>query len=394
LVDSSLVRPETRGGEPRFSLLETIREYALERLADGGDWEEAHDGHAAYFLALAAPTAAELAGPGQLAWLDRLEAERDNVWAAMSWLVEHGPLEQAVHMLSVSWRFWWLHGHAAQFADLGEEIAAKSEQLPPYQRAMALTGTGFMLIANGDQARAQTLFEQSLPLYRPAREKLHVVLTASVLATLARLAALRRDYPGASELLGQSQALLRELDDNDLAQDQRLQYLLATAVGDNFLGQVRLSQGDNDGAARLFTDGLTAARRAQDRVAVLVSLHDLALSSQAQGDLAGAATHLKKGLALAAEAGDETSTAYYLEALAVVARQQDNPQCAVRLLAAARSLLQTRGSGWLHAYVPRVAHDDAVLAALRSRIGDAAFQEAQAWGESIGSTRARECALE
>ena len=163
---------------------------------------------------------------------------------------------------------------------------------------------------------------------------------------------------------------------------------------DNFLGQIRLSQGDNDGAARLFTDGLTVARRAQDRISLLISLYDLALASQAQGDLAGAAGHLKEGLALAAEAGDETSAAYYLEGLAAVAGQQDNPQRAVRLLAAARSLLEARGSGWLHAFVPRVPHDDAVLAALRSRMGDAAFEEAQAWGGSTGSRRAREYALE
>ena len=108
----------------------------------------------------------------------------------------------------------------------------------------------------------------------------------------------------------------------------------------------------------------------------------------------GAAGHLKEGLVLAAEAGDETGAAYYLEGLAAVARQQDNPQRAVRLFAAARSLLEPRGSGWLHAFVPRVSHDDAVLAALRSRIGDAAFEEAQAWGGSVKSTRAVQYALE
>jgi hypothetical protein len=83
-----------------------------------------------------------------------------------------------------------------------------------------------------------------------------------------------------------------------------------------------------------------------------------------------------------------------VEVLAAVAGQQDNPQRAVRLLAAARSILDARGSGWLHAYQPRVPHDDAVLAALRSRMGDAAFEEAQAWGGSAGSKRAVEYALE
>jgi predicted ATPase len=394
LVDSSLVRAETRDGEPRFSLLETIRDYALERLADGGDWVQAHDRHAAYFQALAEPAGADLAGPAQLAWLRRLETEHDNAWAAMSWLVGQGHIDQATHLFLMTWRFWWLRGHLAELARLGDEIVAGSEALPPYQRALALTGTGFMLLANGDPARAQTVFEQSLPLYRQTSEKLAVITNATVLAVLGHLAAIRRDYTGASKLLDEGQALVQEFRDEDLTGYDRLQQLLTITFMDNFLGQVRLSQADNDAAARLFTDGLTVARRANDRIPVLVSLYDLALSSQAQGDLAGAAGHLKEGLAIAAEAEDETSAAYYLEALAAVADQQDNPQRAVRLLFAARSQLEASGSGWLHAYVPRAPHDDADLAALRARIGDVAYQEARAWGRSIGSRQARQYALE
>ena len=393
LVDSSLVQADTRGAEPRFALLETIREYALERLRDG-DWRGAHDWHAAYLLALAEPAAAELAGPGQLAWLDRLETEHDDLLAAMFWLVDQGPPEQAVRLFWVTWKFWWLRGHTAEHARLGADIAANSERLPPHQRTIALSATGFILISNGDQAKAETLFGQNLPLYRQVSGKLGVVLTATILGVLGYLAAQRRDYPRATDLPGQSQALLRKVRDDDLTGYDRLQHLLTVALVDNFLGQVRLSQGDDDTAARLFTDGLTVARRAQDPISLLISLYDLALTSQAQGDLAGAAGHLKEGLALAADAGDETSAAYYLEGLAAVAGQQDNPQRAVRLLAAARSLLEAKGSGWLHASVPRVPHDDAVLEALRSRLGEAAFEEAHAWGASIGSRRAREYALE
>src|SRR5262249_15781723 len=163
--------------------------------------------------------------------------------------------------------------------------------------------------------------EQSLPLYRRLQGKLCVVLTAAVLGTLGRLAALGGDYARAGELLAQAQALLSELGDDDFAGYARVQYLLFTAVATNSLrhvhpGQVRRSQGDHDGAARLFTDGLIPARRAQDRILTLGSLYDLALSSNAQGDPAGAARYLKEGLAVAAEAGDETSAAYYLEGLA------------------------------------------------------------------------------
>jgi predicted ATPase len=394
LVDSSLVRPQTRGGEPRFALLETIREYALERLRERGDWVQARDRHAAYFLALAGPADADLTGAGQLAWLDRLETEHDNLWAAMSWLAGHGPLEQAVQLSLVTWRFWWLRGHAAEYARVGDDFVSGSKDMPPYQQAMALTQAGAVLAANGDLARGRQLFEQSLPLYRQASENLGVILNAIVLAALGRFAGVSQDYVGASRLLDESQAVLRGLRDEDLAGYDRLQHRLAAVLVDNFLGQVRLAQGDNDAAAQLIADGLAVARRAQDRISLLVSLYDLALARQAQGDLAGAAGHLREGLAMAGMVGDETSAAYYLEVLAAVAGQQDNPQRAVRLFAAARSILDTRGSGWLHAFVARVPHDDAVLAGLRSRIGDAAFQEAQAWGRSAGSKAAVEFARE
>ena len=396
LVDSSLVRPQTRRDQPRFSLLETIREYALERLADSGDWVEAHDRHAAFFLALAEPADADLTGTGQLAWLDRLETEHDNLWAAMSWLAGHGPLERAVHLSLVSWRFWWLRGHSAEYARLAGDFVAGSEGMPPCQRATALTEAGFILIGNGDLAGAQQLFEQTLPLYKQDNERPAglVTMNALVLVELGHLAALRRDYAAAGRLLDQGQTLLRDLRDDDLTGYDRLQQQLTLGYLNSVLGQIRLAKGDNDAAARLFTDGLAVARHAQDWNPLLVLLYDLALATQAQGDLAGAAAHLHEGLALAAEAGDETSAAYYLEVLAGIAAQQDNPQRAVRLFAAARSILDARGSGWLRAFVPRVPHDDAVLAGLRSRIGDPAFEQAQAWGRSAGSTRAMEYARE
>jgi predicted ATPase len=396
LVDSSLVRPQAGGGEPRFVLLETIREYALDRLRGSGDWVQAHDRHAAYFQALAEPADADLTGTGQLAWLDRLETEHDNLWAALSWLAGHGQLEQAVHLSLVTWRFWWLRGHAAELARLGDDLVAGSKDLPPHQHAMALTRAGFITIANGDPARGQQLFEQSLPLYQQDTERapLPVTLNALVLAVLGYLAAFRHDYAAAGRLLDQGQAMLGELRDDSLTGYDRLQQQLAVALVDNGLGQIRLAKGDNDTAARLFTDGLAVARRAQDWIPLLMLLYDLALARQAQGDLAGAAGHLQEGLTLAAEASDETSAAYYLEVLAGIAAQQDNPQRAVRLFAAARSILDARGSGWLHAFTPRVPPDEAVLAALRSRIGDPAFNQAQAWGRSAGTKRAVEYALE
>jgi predicted ATPase len=390
LVDSSLVGAETWDGEPRFALLETIREYALERLRDSGDWTALHDRHAAYFSGFAEPAEAELQGSGQLAWLGRLETEHGNLGAALSWLADTGQLEQAVHLVWATWRFWWLRGHAEELARYEEIIVANDGRLPPQERALALSGAGFTLIAGGDQAKARPLFEQSLPLYQQAGDSLGAALAA---AALAHLLASRHEDARASGLIEQALGQLREVGHSHLAAAERLQYLLDMALADNFLGQLQLAQGDHDRAAQHFTDGLSAARSAPDRLTILVSLYDLALSRQAQGDLAEGARLLKEGLSLAAEAGDEPSVAYYLEALAAVAAEHDNPERAVCLLAAARALLQASGSGWLHAYVPRAPHDDGVLAALRSRAGDAAFTRARARGEAFVGSGAVQYAL-
>ena len=390
LVDSSLVRPQARDGEPRFGLLETIREYALERLRDRGDWREADDSHAAYFLAFAEPTPAELQGPGQLAWLDRLETEHGNLGAAMSWLVEHGKLESAIHLSWATWRFWWLRGHAEELASFGD-VLARSEELPPRQRALALSGAGFGLFAGGDRVGAQPLLERSLPLYRQAGDTLGAALAAGV---LGHLLASRHEYARASELLEQTLASLQETGGDELAGPERVEHLLGLALVCNILGQIRLSQGEHDRATQLFTEGLNAAHSAPDRFTILVSLFDLALGRQAQGDLASASGRLREGVSQSAEAGDESSVAYYLEALATVARLQDHPERAVRLLAAAGALLQAKGSGWLHALVPRAPHDDGLLAGLRARMGDAAFEQAWTQGRSLGGSRAVAYALE
>jgi len=389
LVDSSLVQPLVHDGEPRFGLLETIREYALERLRDGADWREAHDRHAAYFLALAEPAPSELQGPGQLVWLERLETEHGNLGAAMAWLVEHDQIESAIHLSWATWRFWWLRGHAAELASFGD-IPAKSDHLPPQLRALALSGSGFGLFASGDLATAQPLLERSLPLYREAGD---VLGAATAAAMLGHLLALQHQDVRAPELLEQTLAQLQEAGSDRLAGPERAQHQLDVALVCNFLGQIRLSQADHNRAAQLFAEGLTAARSAQDRFTILISLYDLALSSQAQGDLAGAADRLQEGVAQSDEAGDQTSVAYYLEALAAVAMRLDNPERAVHLLAAAGALLEAKGSGWLHALVPRAAHDEGVLAALRSRVGDAAFEQAWTRGQSLGGSDAVEYAL-
>jgi predicted ATPase len=374
LVDASLVRPADLHGEPRFAMLETIREYALERLAAGAEWRAAHDRHAAYFLAIAESAESRLRGAGQVVWLERLETEHGNLAAAMTWLLDQDHIESAHLLGATTWRFWWLHGHAEELLRYGERIMANGEHLAPAQLGYAQSGVGFALIASGDRARAETLFEQSLSLFRQIPDKPGIAMAAGA---LGHLAALRHEYARAGQLLQESLALQRELD-----QDESI------ALAYNFLGQIPLSQGDPERAAQLFAQGLDLSRRLPGSFPLLVSLYDLALSSQTRGDLAGAAELLKEGLTLAAEAGDEASVGYFLTRLSGVARLQDNPERAARLLAAAEALLQATGSGWLLAYVASAPPDDDALTALRSQLGEAKFQQARAQGESMGRRRA------
>jgi tetratricopeptide (TPR) repeat protein len=197
----------------------------------------------------------------------------------------------------------------------------------------------------------------------------------------------QHDYQRAGEVLEQARNLKLEAGTGERSGPERVQYLLVAALVDNFLGQIQLSNADYDRAAQLFTAGLDAARSTPDRFTILISLYDLALTSQARGDLDGARGLLRQGLSLAAEAGDESAAAYYLEALAAIARQQDDPHRAAWLLAAAGAQLQASGSGWLHAYVPRAPHDHSVEAELRSRMGDAAYEQAAAHGRSLTGAR-------
>ena len=384
LVDSSLVQPETRGDEPRFGLLETIREYALGRLRDSGAWQEAHDRHAAYFTALAKPAESELRGDGQLAWLNRLEAEAGNLSAALSWLMDQDRLDQAITFIWMTWRFWFLRGHLGEIARHRKEFLANRREMATHERALALSGTGFTLIADGEPDEAQSVFEQSLPLFRETGDLLGGALAA---AALGHVLASQHDDERAGEVLEQARNLKLEAGTGERSGQERVQYLLVVALVDNFLGQIQLGKADYDRAAQLFTAGLDAARSTPDRFTILISLYDLALASQARGDLDGARGLLRQGLSLAAEAGDESAAAYYLEALADVARQQDDPQRAAWLLAAADAQLQASGSGWLHAYVPRAPHDHSVEAELRSRMGDAAYEQAAAHGRSLTGAR-------
>jgi predicted ATPase len=371
LMDASLVRQEEGTVEPRFTMLETIREYARERLSDGAQWREAHERHSRYFTTLAEQAAPELEGPSPMAGLDRLEVDYDNLRAAMEWLVEQGPLVSAVELGWAIWRFWWFRGHTEEWARLGEKILAESDELPPFDLARALAGIAYMLLASGEKAKAQPLFERSLPLFEQAGNEFCVALAEG---SIGYLSVVNHEYDRATRLLNKSLELQKQLGNDAYV-----------ALVYNFLGQIPLSQGDAGRAAELFTKALAAARCVPDRLSLLLSLYDLAVSRQVLGDLTSAAGLLGEGLTLSAETGDEASVAYHLQELATVLGKLGDPERAARMRAAAASLLDAVGTGWLQAYMPPRPTEADVTADLRSQLGAAAFDES--WGQGVAMGR-------
>jgi predicted ATPase len=167
LLDKSLLlQLEGVDGEPRFTMLETIREYALERLAASGQADVIRQRHADYYLALAEAAEPELRGPQQRHWLDRLEDEHNNLRAALRWCSESGKVEQFGKISGALWWFWIVHGHWSEGRSWFEQALARSGNLSTPVRAKMLLGVGFMTGGMGKYDRANEACAESLRLYR------------------------------------------------------------------------------------------------------------------------------------------------------------------------------------------------------------------------------------
>jgi predicted ATPase len=379
LLDHSLVRQEGRDGEPRFGMLETIREYALERLQSSAVWQATCDRHAEYYLVLAEAAEPELKGPNQLAWLKRLETDHDNLRAALTRFLSQDQIALAARLGWGLWMFWWLKRHINEGARWFEEMLTKSGSLPPYPRARVLSGLGMQVEVRGDESRAQVLFEQSLPLYREVKDKPGI---AKATGMLGRLAMLRGDYATAETLLEESQTLYRELGDN---------WFLAIML--NFRGMIPLSQSDRSQAAHLFGEALRVSRIVGDTLPLLLSLYNLALSRRAEGKLTEATALVEEGLVLSDKAGDEASLGYYLEELAALAQLQGDSERAERLYGAADTLLETVGSVWLYTYASNRFQHAIAVDEVHSTVEKAALEEVRAQGRAMGRARVMAYAL-
>src|SRR5215218_5792640 len=417
LVDKSLVVVEA-GEErvPRFRMLEPVRQYGQERLHESGTAERVRQRHAEYYLALAQEAEPELEGVNQTRWIDRLEAEHDNLRAALSWALEGGQAELGLRLAGALRLFWVGRGHYSEGRRWCEEGLNRGGSVPQSVRANALLGAGYFTASQGDLGLAIERLEDSLALYRQvgdtrraatcirllgstmlelgdweraealleealalARESGSIRDTCNALSTLSYMAACRGDMKRAKTLGEESLAIAREAGDT-----------IAASFASNFLAVTAMLGGDYERAQTLFEATLEMTRITGNRKGQATALNNLGLVALCQGDYARAAKLSSESLRLSEESLDHQLVTWSLDALAAVLGQQGYVGRAARLWGAAEVLREASDFS-------QPPDDKRVLEpfleAARSRLDEAAFQAAWEEGRAMTEEQAVEYAL-
>jgi predicted ATPase/class 3 adenylate cyclase len=339
LTQKSLLRPEDgAGGELRFTMLETIREYGLERLDATDEAEAVRRSHAGFFLVVAETAEPQLTSSEQVDWLNRLGAELDNFRSALGWLEDIHEVETRLRIAAALWRFWWMRGHLAEGRGWLERVLTEGDDLPPAVHARALSGAGILAESQGDYGRAKVLHEKALSLWCDIEDQIGI---ASSLTSLAINADALGDDDRATDLHTQALMLWRELDDelgiagslNELgslsikrgeykaAEDLLTQSLELTrrsgevsALGTvlETLGVLAFHMEDYDRAIALYQESLNVWRELDDSRMIAYGLANTGEAKRHQGDLVRAETMFQESLSLFRELGDKPGTAFTL----------------------------------------------------------------------------------
>jgi non-specific serine/threonine protein kinase len=326
LVDKSLVIAEMRGREVRYTLLETLREYGLERLKQSGEDERIRGRHAEFFRGIV-----ERHEDEETVWLDRLEQEQGNLRAAAAWIVQHSEPETWFRLGTALSRFWQLRGYWAEGRERLAELLALPAP-PSEARAMLLRQAGQLAMLQADYPAARSRLEQSLALYRDLGNTEDLPSPLNALGEVARN---QGDYRTACRYFEESLGLCRAHGNKDN---------IAWAL--QALGEVARERGD--AAARpLVEESLTLFREEGDRRGISYSLRDLGALAEVEGNLPLARTLHEQSLAIRRELGHKGGVAGSLGRLGEVCAGQGEYEKAAALyqesLALQRELGNRRG---------------------------------------------------
>ena len=319
LVEKSLLF-ET--GE-RVAMLETVREYALERLDGLGESSEIRRRHADHYLSLVLAGKDVRRDPREVEWMDRLEADRENVRAALAFLLEHEP-EAAARLADGAYRFWYIRAHFEEGLRAFERVLELGDLLPPRDRANALMYSAGFAYGHRDLVRAGALAEETLEWQRRLGEP------DSIAKALVLVGTIRNEE-------GDLEAAVRALEESvELARRHGDALVLSFALG--HLVMTTVDAGMYERARELGEEALALMRslsNADSEASVLGSLGTAALH---EGDCAEAVGRFSAALALATERGDLVTMLAHIEGIAAVAAAMGEPESAARLLGAGEAL--------------------------------------------------------
>jgi predicted ATPase/class 3 adenylate cyclase len=408
LADKSLVLVEERGGATRYRLLETMRQYARDRLCERGEDAHWQERLLAYLVVLVEEAEPELEGANQQASLDRLEAEHDNLRSSLTWSATMGGAAvEGLRLAGALSRFWVMRGYLDEGRGrLSSLLAAAHGEQAPAARAKALKGAGILAYYQCDYPAARTFYEQSLAIYRSLGDRHGVDV---VLHNLGAVVHSQGDYPAARALYEESLAISEALGDQrgiatsvlnlgnvaygqgdyvaaqafyeqSLVIYRELGDMLRIAVSLRSLAEVACAKGEFPAAQALGEESLTIERELGNRQGIAYSLNDLGLIATEQGLHAAARALHDESLAISLELGDRWGIAWSLEGLAYVAVGFGQPDRAARMWGAMERLREEIGAPITLSERPR--YERRVTSA-RSAIGDAAFELARQEGRSM-----------
>ena len=417
LIEKSLVIADEDGD--RYRMLETVREYAGEKLTASGSADTVRERHRHYFLALAEEAAPKLTGAEQVEWLQRLEAEHDNLRSALDSSVAAGANVEGLRLCGALPGFWVTRGHFTE----GRERCARvlnmsAARQPTRERAKALASAGVLAYFQSDFPATRRLAEECLTIWRELGDRRGMAISLNRLGVLAleegdfasartrneESLAIERELGNLSGIaaslnnLGNvafeegefASAELRYAESLAIARDLGDQIAVATAL--NNLGTVALEQGNFAGASAMHEESLAIRRALKNRGGIGRSLHNLGIVAFERGEFGAARALHDESLAIMQEIGDTKGIAYSLEELAAVVAAFGNSQRAARVFGAAERLREEIGSPLPPIDRPRY---DRRVAAARAALGDdAAFDRAWRDGRELTLEQAVELAQE
>jgi predicted ATPase/DNA-binding XRE family transcriptional regulator len=334
LTEQSLVTVRTDAGRTRYGMLEPVRQYALERLEEGGESTAARERHAARFLALAERAQPHFLGPEYQTWSGRLDAEHDNLRGALRFASEDGDLCTGLRLVGALSLFWWMGGYLEEGRRWAEGFLSR-----PFDagragcesaRAWALWAAGELAFVQGDLGPAAGRFEESLALYRRLGDDAG---TVSVLAELGQVARSQGDHDRARALSEEGLALARRLGDPKAA---------AIALGT--LGRLERHRGNLEGAITLYEESLALFRRLRHEWGSAFTLANLADAALGRGELERALALGQESLSIYEALGDRSGMALAMINLGDVAHERGEEERACDLYEEALDLYKELGN--------------------------------------------------